>query len=49
MESFDHIICPGLSILFNMSQPIRPEFENFNFDLEAFLNDFKIDCILVWQ
>ena len=35
---------------FYMPQPIRPEFlKSFIFELEAFSNDLKIDCILVWQ
>ena len=48
--SCDHIICPGLSILFSYAPAHKAWiFEKFIFELEAFSCDFKIDCILVWQ
>ena len=47
--NFDHIICPGLSILF-LYVPAHKSwiFEKFVFELETFSCDFKIDCILLW-
>ena len=46
----DHIICPGLSILFLYAPAHKAWiFEKFFFELEAFSWDFKIDCILLWQ
>ena len=48
--SCDHIICPGLSILFSYAPaPKVWIFEKFVFELEAISCDFLIDCILVWQ
>ena len=50
MYSCDHIICPGLSVLFLYAPAHKAWiFEKFVFELEAFLCDFKIDCILVCQ
>ena len=48
--SCNHIICPGLSILFSYAPAHKAWiFEKFVFELEAFSCDFKIDCILVCQ
>ena len=50
MYSCDHITCPGLSILFIYAPAHKAWiFEKFVFEREAFLCDFKIDCILVCQ
>ena len=50
MDSCDHIICPGLSILF-LYAPAHNAWisEKFVFELDAFSCYFKIDCILVCQ
>ena len=50
MYSYDHIICPGLSILFLYTPAHKTWiFEKFVFEIEAFSCNFKIDCILLWQ
>ena len=50
MYCCDHIICPGLSILFLYAPPHKAWiFEKFVFELKAFSCEFKIDCILVCQ
>ena len=50
MYSCDHIICPGLSILFLYAPAHKAWiFEKFVFELKAFSCEFKIDCILVCQ
>ena len=49
MENCGHTICPVLSILFYMTQPIRLSFfKNLSLELETFYS-FKITCILVRQ
>ena len=50
MCSCDRASCLGLSVLFLYAPAHKTWiFEKFVFELEAFLCDFKIDCILVWQ
>ena len=50
MYSCDHIIFPGLSILFLYAPAHKAWiFEKFVFELEAFSWDFKTGCILFWQ
>ena len=50
MYSCDRASCLGLSVLFLYAPAHKTWiFEKFVFKLEAFLCDFKIDCILVWQ
>ena len=50
MYSCDHIICPGLSILFLYAPALKVWiFEKFVIELETFSCDFKIACILLWQ
>ena len=48
MSSCDHIICPGLSILFLYALANKVwMFEKFAFEVETFSCDFEIYCILV--
>ena len=50
MENCDHFIFLGLSILFLYAPAYKAWiFEKFNFELEAFSYNFKINCMLVWQ
>ena len=48
MEISDHTICPALSILFYMTQPIRLGILQILSLIEAFYS-FKVTCILVTQ
>ena len=43
----DHLICPGLSILFLYTPAHKARiFENFVIELEAFSCDFEIGCMM---